>query len=278
MFKRFTRGLTPIGWGVLSAAVLVAIAMTWALLPWSYRDVPVGAYGVVVDKPYFFGTPGVRPEPLQPGRKLLFNSSDVVLVTSTPVQEGIEFDDFVTVDNYRVDFKSRVIYEVTDPSNLVERWTLKFWGTSVAAEYASIVREEVRKYNLQQLMSDPIILKAVDDEITAKLRAFIKARGIPINIISVVLGQAKPNKPIFDQIEETARVEEERKTHIARKRTYAEREQSEAQRAKSDKAYSDNLGITKEEHLRIQLAKIQAEACEKAQACYIGIDRIVNTK
>lgn len=276
--KKFFNGLTPIGWGVFAAVLLAGIGLTWALLPWSYRDVPVGTVGVVVDKPYFFGNSGVRKESLDPGRTLLFNSSDVVLVASVPIRVPVEFDDFVTVDNYRVDFKSVVIYSVNNAPNLVERWTLKFWETSVAAEYATFVREEVRKHSLQLLMSDPEVLNQVDKNITEKLKGFVTSRGIPISVIGVVLGQAKPNKPIFDQIEETARVEEERKTHISRERSEAERAKSEKQRALADKAYSDSLGITKEEHLRIQLAKIQAEACEKAQACYIGIEKIVSTK
>lgn len=257
---------------------LVIIAFVWWLIPMSFVQVEAGFSGVAVDKPYMFGKSGVRKETLEPGRHLEWNSTKVIQVPSTPMRQPTVIDDFVTIDNYRVDFKTNVTFVITDPADVIKNWTLEFWSINIAAEYASFVREEVRKYKLQDLMSDHTTLNAIDQAITEKLNALIIVKKIPIRITTVAMGQATPNTIIFNQIEETARTVEQTKTYVERAKSEAERKESEKQRALADKAYQDNLGLTKEEYIRITLQKMQAEACQKATSCYIGIDKVVNTK
>ena len=90
----------------------------------------------------------------------------------------------------------------------------------------------------------------------------------------LTLSQTRPNKVVFDQIEETARVEVERKTYVQKAASEEKRLDSETKRALADKAYRNSMDLSPSQYADLQIAQLQAEACMKAAQCFIGIDRV----
>lgn len=259
--------------GITVIIILLVLIGYW---PMKWVIVDAGFRGVAIDKPYFFGEQGTRKETLAPGRHLEWETTTIVPVADTPLRQAVFLDDLTTADNNRVDFHSAVMFSIQDHSDLVSNWTLQFWSRVVDAEYRAIVRQAVRPYNLPQLMGDNVIAAAIDEEITAKLKAFIADRNIRIIIHGVALGQAKPNKAVFDQIEETARLVQENRSLAQQKLNQTERKESERARAEADKMYMNELGISRDQYMAMTLANIQADACKSAKQCFIGIEKIVS--
>lgn len=256
----------------------VAALLLWLAIPLKTIIVPAGFTGVPIDNPWFFGKEGVRKEVKSPGRHWEWNTTDFQLVPSTPIRQIVDIDDFTTSDNYRVDFSSSVIMLIKGPSNIVSDWTMKFWSTSIESEYKALSRQAVKPHTLNELMGNATILSEIDTKITNQLREFINTRGIPVEVIGVALGQAKPNKAVFDQIEETARVVEEKRTYTEKAQAETQRKNSESNRAAADNAYRNALGMSTTEYVTLQVTKMQTEACIKASQCVIGIDRIVTDR
>lgn len=277
MLNRSRDNDTKLGFAIIGFILVVISIIAYFLVPAKLMDTQPGTVSVAVIRPLFFGKGGVDPVVRQPGREWEWSTTNYINVKSTPYKQQVVIDDFVTADGYRVDFNSQAILQVMDPANLISDWTLAFWENSVAGEYAMIVRKEVKKYELVKVMGDNTTLGLIDEEVTKNLRAFIKERKIPVNIIGVTLGQARPNQKLFDQIEETARVAEEGRTYIKRSEAEKQRKQSETDRALADKAYRDAMNISPAEYVLLQRERIQAEACVKAQQCFFGIERVATS-
>lgn len=261
---------------IVVGTVLIAIALLvmWFMFPMRTMHVGAGQLAVAVEKPYFFGNKGVRPEPVQSGRWWEWKTTEYILVKNTPYKQSVIIDDFVTIDNYRVDFQSQVILRVIDPTVLVDKWTLDFWNQSVNGEYSMMVRKEIKSNTLIDVMGNNVVLATIDDNLTTNLRTFIKERNIPVEVIGVTLGQARPNKVVFDQIEETARVEVERQTHVQRAASEEKRAEAESKRAAADNAYRNAVNLSPTQYAEMQIARMQTDACIKAAQCFIGLDRV----
>lgn len=257
--------------------VLFCVSL-WAFFPRKTITVPPGFAGVPVDSPWLWGDSGVRNESKAPGRYWEWKTTEYRMVPTTPLRQPVQIDDFTTSDNYRVDFSSVVNMRISDPVSVVSVWTLQFWSVSILSEYNAIARRAVKKYPLIDLMGSNDVLTEIDNEITAGLRAFIAMRKIPAVVDGVAMGQARPNTIVFNQIEETARVVQERLTYVERGKAEQERTKSETQRAIADKAYRNSMNISVEEFTTLQLMKMQTDACVKAAQCFIGVDKVATSK
>lgn len=186
----------------------------------------------------------------------------------------MRIDDFSTKDNYLVDFDSTISLRILDHAAIVAEWKLTFWTQTLQAEYNSIVRREVSKYELYELMSDPVKLAELDKSITDKLSAYIVSIKIPVKVENVALGRAKPTTEVLAQINETARQKEAKATNINKAAAEEQRKESESKRALADKAYANEMGMNPSQFVQLRMVEMQTTACMKANNCVIGLDRI----
>lgn len=258
-----------------SLAVFVLAIISYFAFPWKTVVTAPGTKGVYMDKPYFVGDGGIRRhEVMNPGRKWVWKSTDVIGVLDVPYKEAVRIDDFSTKDNYLVDFDSTISLRILDHAAIVAEWKLTFWTQTLQAEYNSIVRREVSKYELYELMSDPVKLAELDKSITDKLSAYIVSIKIPVKVENVALGRAKPTTEVLAQINETARQKEAKATNINKAAAEEQRKESESKRALADKAYANEMGMNPSQFVQLRMVEMQTAACMKATNCVIGLDRI----
>jgi hypothetical protein len=75
---------------------------------------------------------------------------------------------------------------------------------------------------------------------------------------------------VLNQINETAGQQQRLKTLVAAGLAENQRAVSEKARAVADDAYRMSMGYSVEQYAQMQIANIQAEACEKAAQCIVA--------
>lgn len=249
----------------VAGAAIVAVGgfITWAFFMETITVEP-GQERVIVDKPYFFGSEGVRPEPLREGRALVFKTSGSYPVNMTPQSANVSFDDFSSRDNILLDFETTIQFRYTSSVDLIKNFGEQWFANNVSRQYGAIVREVVKKRTMAEMMSDPVAATAMDVEITTALEKHIKDSKLPVQILGVSLGRAKPNADVLKQINETAAQQQRQKTLIAATAAEGDREKEQIAKAKADNAYRNAMGLSPEMFIQLEKIKRYAAACEKA--------------
>lgn len=255
--------------GFVAAVVFLVGFLTWLLFMHT-KTVEPGYELVIVDKPYFFGHGGVRDEPLKEGRVLLFKTSSVVPVRMTPSAVSVSFDDLSSSDNILLDFESTIQYQFTNSVSLVKNFGAEGWfNNNIRSQYMAIVRDVVKKKSMTQMMSDVSTAKEVDDEVTAGLERLVKESKLPLRVLGVSLGRAKPNAAVLAQMNETAAQQQREKTLIASTRAENQREQEQIAKAKADNAYRNAMNLTPEMFVQLEAIKRYSDACAKSSHCIV---------
>jgi regulator of protease activity HflC (stomatin/prohibitin superfamily) len=263
---------------VLGIISLIGMFISWFAFMYT-ETVEPGHHGVIVDKPYFFGSSGVRPEPLREGRILLWRTSTMYTVRVTPTSENVKVDDFSSSDNILLDFESTIQYRVTDSVKLVDKFGEDWFNNNVLRQYLAIVREAVKKKSMSEMMSDVSAAQTVDNEVTQALVKHVVDQGLPIEILGVSLGRAKPNASVLEQMNATAAQQQRRRTLIEAEAAELQRKAEQIAKAQADNAYRNSMGLTPQQFMEIEINRRWAEACEKAANCIITPgNQVVNVK
>lgn len=243
---------------------LIAIGafITWAFFMETITVEP-GQERVIVDKPYFFGNEGVRQEPLRDGRMLVFKTTGSYPVTMTPQSVHVAFDDLSSADNILLDFESTIQYQFTDSVDLIKNFGEGWFRNNVERQYMSIVRDVVKTKTMSEMMSNPQAASEVDKLITDELKKLVLENKIPLKIIGVSLGRAKPNANVLAQMNDTAAQQQRQKTLVAATAAEADREKEQIAKAKADNAYRNAMNLTPEMFIELEKIKRYAEACAK---------------
>lgn len=247
----------------LAVTILLGIFVTWFAFMHT-ETVEPGFHGVIVDKPYFFGTDGVRKEPLKEGRILLWRTSDLQAVRVTPQSIQVKFDDFSSADNILLDFESTIQYQIVDAVRLVNEFGDGWFDNNIGRQYAAIVREAIKKKTMTDMMSNVSAAQEVDKEVTDGIIALVKESNLPIRIIGVSLGRAQPNKNVLDQMNETAAQQQRLKTLVEAEKAEVQRAKEQTARAAADNAYRNAIGLSAEQFIHLEAIKRYSDAC-KAQ-------------
>lgn len=259
--------------GILGG-ILALLAIFVGIFVWAFfmhtEVVEPGHQLVVNDKPYFFGHEGVRSEPITEGRILLFNTSTAEVVRMTPQSTTIVIDDFSSKNNILLDFGTTVQWRVANSVTLVKSFGVKDWfNNNLHNQYLAIVRDAVKKRTMEEMMSDPNTAAEVDNEVTAGVRKLVADEGLPIVILNVSLGRAKPNENVLRQMNETAQQEQRKKSLIAATDAENQREKEQTAKARADNAYRNAMSLSPEQFISLEAIKRFSEACEKS-TCVIG--------
>jgi regulator of protease activity HflC (stomatin/prohibitin superfamily) len=246
------------------AIVAGAIAFVTWLLFMTTITVEPGHEQVIVDKPYFFGHEGVRPEPMKEGRILIFKTTTAYDVNMMPQSAHVAFDDFSSQDNILLDFETTIQFRYTSSVALISKFGEQWFANNVSRQYGAIVREAVKKRTMAEIMSSPTAAAEVDTEVTAALIAHVKNIGLPLEIMGVSLGRAKPNADVLKQMNETAAQQQRQKTLVAATAAEGDREKEQIAKAKADNAYRNAMGLDPHMFLQLEAIKRYSEACQKA--------------
>ena len=265
--------------GILVAIVLSVIGLVWGAGMEGVIAKP-GTEIVLIDRPILFGHEGVRPETVKPedGRVYVWNSTDSSNeITTTPQSISIAFSDLTSSDNILLDFESTVQYRVTSPITLVTKFGNKWFENNVRAQYSTLVRNAVKERNMSDMMSSAVVAQQVDDKVSAELKDLVKRNNIPVEIISISLGRAKPNEKVLGQMNETAAQQQRFKTLAAATAAEGQREQEQKAKAKADQAYLNEMKMTPEQYIQLQSINQFADACRDAKACILSNGQVQNT-
>jgi regulator of protease activity HflC (stomatin/prohibitin superfamily) len=255
--------------GSLATLGLVIFFFTWLVFMHT-EVVEPGTELVINDKPYFFGHDGIRKEPVTEGRVLLFNTSSAVAINVIPLSHSIKIDDFSSKDNILLDFETTIQYRVNNTVLLVSKFGAKDWfGNNVQNQYLAVVRDAVKKKTMSEMMSDVVSAADIDKEVTAGLAQLVKDSNLPITILNVSLGRAKPNQEVLAQMNETAAQQQRKKTLIEAEAAEIQRKREQTAKAEADNAYRNAMGLSPDMFIQLEAIKRFSETC-KTSTCIVG--------
>lgn len=246
---------------ILAAVVIVGGSFFTWLFFMHTEVVEPGHELVINDKPYFFGHEGVRKETVKEGRILLFATSTAQSINMQPASKPVAIDDFSSSDNILLDFETTIQFRYTNAVDLVVNFGSQWFENNIQRQYLAIVRDAVKKYTMTQMMSDQQTATDMDAYITAELQQLVVSSKLPIEILGVSLGRAKPNGTVLNQMNDTAAQQQREKTMIAAKKAEEARKQAEGARADADNEYRNKIGLNPNQFIELEKAKLYATAC-----------------
>lgn len=241
--------------------------------------VDAGHEGVLVEKPFFFGRGGVDPTPITTGRATVAATTEVIDVDVRPIQFAEHFD-IISAENAPVSFDAFLIANVIEGRSpeLISRFGPRWYQNNVKEAFRTFVREEVQKYALFQLTTDPgtraKLQEAIAREVQVKL---IEKQNIPIRLNRIVVGSILPPKGVLEQTAQTIIQEQRKITMVEFQKAEEAREKAERQRGIADRAYRESLGLTAPEFVDLRRIEVQKEIVQHAPTSLniiMGLERI----
>ena len=236
---------TGIGFGF---GLLVAVVVGFGVISWVFSVTPgPGRETVLTDYPIFWGSGGVRPEPVITGRKFVWPTTWGVTVEMRPQQFEEHFDDLMSRDGVPLDFDAVNRLQVTDSVALISKFGEEWYKNNVAAEFRNRVRQAVRKHGMNETAIETTAVDAIDKEVSTAMEEYLKSAGLPIKLVQVTVGKANPPDAIKHQRIETASQQQRQLTEHERKLAEDQRKSAEESRADADNGYRNKMGLTPEQ-------------------------------
>lgn len=240
--------------------------------------IDAGHEGVLVEQPFFFGHGGVDPVPSKTGRVWVAPTTKVIEVDVRPLQYSEHFD-IISAENAPVSFDAFLIANVVEGRSpeLIARYGQSWYQQNVKEAFRTFVREEVQKYPLFQLTTDPTtrtkLQEAIAREVQTKL---IEKQSIPVRLNRVVVGSILPPKGVVEQTTQTIIQEQRKITMVEFQKAEEAREKAEKQRGIADRAYRESLGLTAPEFVDLRRIEVQKEIVQhspSALTVIMGLER-----
>ena len=118
-------------------------------------------------------------------------------------------------------------------------------------------------------MSDVEKAKLIDAEVTEQLTALVAETKLPIKVINISLGRARPNKNVLDQMDKTAAEQQRQKTLAEQIISEEKRKEAEGKRAEADMEYASKMKMNTEQFVAMETAKMYSSACKTSTNCII---------
>ena len=241
--------------------------------------IEAGHEGVLVEQPFFFGHGGVDPVPTKTGRLWVAPTTKVIDVDVRPIQYSEHFD-IISAENAPVSFDAFLIANVIEgrTPELINRFGPNWYPNNAKEAFRTFVREEVQKYPLFQLTTDPTtrtkLQEAIAREVQIKL---LEKQGLPIRLNRVVVGSILPPKGVVEQTTQTIIQEQRKITMVEFQKAEESREKAEKQRGIADRAYRESLGLTAPEFVDLRRIEVQKEIVQhspSALTVIMGLERV----
>jgi regulator of protease activity HflC (stomatin/prohibitin superfamily) len=241
--------------------------------------IDAGHEGVLVEKPFFFGHGGVDPVPATTGRVMVALTTQVIDVDVRPIQYAEHFD-IISAENAPVSFDAFLIANVIEGRSpeLISRFGPNWYQNNVKEAFRTFVREEVQKYPLFQLTTDPTTRTKLQDAIAREVQTkLIDKQNLPIRLNRIVVGSILPPKGVLEQTAQTIIQEQRRITMVEFQKAEEAREKAERQRGIADRAYRESLGLTAPEFVDLRRIEVQKEIVQHAPTALtviMGLERV----
>lgn len=226
-----------------------------------------GYQTVLVDQP-FFGDGGVRPKPMEPGRMVVFRTTQGIPVQSTPITYAERFGDLPTKDNSLLNFQTSIQVKVTDPVMLISKFGENWYENNIVRPFTSSFRDITKSKTMTQIMSDPQTSQEMEQKLIAIMNEKVRGDGIPVVVMDFNMGQGRPSDEVVDQMNQTIAQQQASKTYIEAKNAQDQRKESEIARAVADKAYADKMNFSPEQIIQLESINKYSAACIKS-SCVI---------
>lgn len=247
----------------------ILIAIATVLTGCSSYTPDAGHEVVLIEKPYFFGHGGVDPDPVRTGRIYTAWSTEGEDVYMQPTKYEIEMADMMTSDGVPITFHAIVVIQVTDSVALIKNFGSKWYQNNLEEPFKTMVRQAVRKRGMNETAISTSALDAIDAEIRDQLVAFIAAKKLPVQLVTMTVGRANPPDAIKNQRIETAAQEQRIQTEKQKKLAEDSRMQAEQSRANADNAYRESMHLSPEQFIQLKQIEMQHEVCAHAGCTFI---------
>ncbi|MCC6968214.1 MAG: hypothetical protein IT391_18250 [Nitrospira sp.] len=241
--------------------------------------IEAGHEGVMVEQPFFFGHGGVDPAPTKTGRVWVAPTTKVIEVDIRPLQYSEHFD-IISAENAPVSFDAFLIANVVEgrTPELIARYGATWYQNNVKEAFRTFVREEVQRYPLFQLTTDPTTRTKLQDAIAREVQnKLIDKQNMPIRLNRVVVGSILPPKGVVEQTTQTIVQEQRKITMVEFQKAEEAREKAEKQRGIADRAYRESLGLTAPEFVDLRRIEVQKEIVQHAPSALtviMGLERV----
>ena len=262
------------GVGVVGVCTMCLLSSGCAL-----NAIDAGHEGVLVEKPFFFGHGGVDPIPVKTGRVAVAPTTQVIDVDIRPVQYSEHFD-IISAENAPVSFDAFLIANVIEGRSpeLISKYGPNWYANNAKEAFRTFVREEVQRYPLFQLTTDPTTRQKLQDAIAKEVQTkLIEKQGIPVRLNRVVVGSILPPKGVVEQTTQTIIQEQRKITMVEFQKAEESREKAERQRGIADRAYRESLGLTAPEFVDLRRIEVQKEIVQHSPAALtviMGLERV----
>src|ERR1700724_3285478 len=216
---------------------------------------------VLIEKPWIFGHGGVDSDSVKPGRTFAAITTEGVDVYMQPQKFDTEMHDTMTSDGVPISFHAIVVLQVTDSVVLIKNFGPKWYQNNLEEQFKTMVSQAVRKRGMDETAISTTALDAIDAEIRDALKAFIKEKGLPIQLVTMTVGRANPPDAIKNQRIETAAQEQRSNTEKQRKLAEDQRRAAETSRAEADNAYREAMHLSPEQFIQLETIKMQRAVC-----------------
>lgn len=222
---------------------------------------------VLIEKPLLFGHGGVDDTPVKTGRTYTAVTTSGIDVYMQPQKLDVELPDTMTMDGVPISFHAIMIVQVTDSVSLIRNFGPQWYENNLEEQFKTMVRQAVRKRGMNETAISTTALDQIDTEIRDNLEAFIKAKQLPIRLVTMTVGRANPPDAIKNQRIETATQEQRINTERQKKLAEDQRMAAENSRANADNAYREAMHLSPEQFIQLEAIKMQREVCGHAGAC-----------
>lgn len=249
--------------GAIIAMLSVALVGCKSIAPDAGHEV------VLVEKPMLFGHGGIDPEPVRAGRTFVAATTDGIDVNMQPVAYQQDLPDTMTSDGVPVSFHAIMNIRVTDSVSLIRQFGPNWYANNLDAPFMSLVRQQVRQHGMNEVAISASAIDTIDAEIAKGLNAFITAKKLPVELITLTIGRAIPPDAVKNQRIETATQEQRIQTEQQKKLAEDARAQSEQSRAKADNAYREAMQLTPEQFIQLETIKMMERACGNGNCTFV---------
>lgn len=221
---------------------------------------------VLIKKPWFFSIAGegVMDEPVTTGCTWCVWTTSSEYFKITPQRYDETFDDIFSNDNTPLDFNTYINIQVEKGKSpiLLKNYGLEWYKNNIQVFYRNKTREYVSMYNPFDLISNREVLNKIDSALIVDVRKHVaelsKDKEMPIKIISITTGAAKPNKDQLEEMNKTAQYIQQKRSMEQKSIAEVARADAEQKRAIADKAYMNAMNLSPDQFIQLKYIEMIA--------------------
>lgn len=246
---------------IFSIAVIAMLSMT------SCHSVSPDAdeEATLIEKPWIVGHGGVQETPVESGLTWCWWSTHSETFKIVPVKHQVDMNDLFSDDNTPLDFHTIIITQIEKGKSpiLLQNYGKAWFETNLYNYYCNLVRDHISQHSPFDLMSNRAILNEIDTKVLKQMQAYVaklsKEKEFPVVIKQVTIGKATPNAEQLAEMNKTAKAVQAKQTQEREVEVQLAREKAERQRAKADKAYREELGLSTSDFISLKWIETIAE-------------------